>query len=66
VPPGDYRELKRLLFGLLLVVCSTRTLHVVLDAVDLLSVDRPQSTVLPGGGEAMDSWVEAPACVWGA
>lgn len=39
VPPGDFRELKRLLYGLLVVVCASRVYHVVIDGVDVLSGD---------------------------
>lgn len=35
-PPGSFKELRRLLFGLLLVVCATRRLYLLLDAVDVL------------------------------
>ena len=41
VPPGDFRELKRLVYGLLIVVCATRVFTVVIDAVDILSGDTP-------------------------
>ena len=47
MPHGDYRELKRLVFGLLVVVCSSRVFHLVIDAVDLLGVDRSQRTCPP-------------------